>query len=171
MVWNAVSMRCRAREPDRSDCTVPAQWRGASRIRRNSRSARGVSRTAVQGNHKVAKQAENTKIVLTNLDEKLTGKGSVSEEHADGLSTTDKVHKPVGAKCRAKHLERRGCRSIHSAEVGIPHSAEATWQEELDREPGRPFTEGTNKAIAEFTIVGTPTCKKETTVISTREGK
>ena len=89
MVWNAVSMRSRAREPDQSDCTVPAQWRGASRIRRNSRlrTSRGVSRTAVQGNHKVAKQAENTKIVLTNtelrhvmtnLDEKLIDKGSVS---------------------------------------------------------------------------------------------
>ena len=40
MVWNAVSMRCRTREPDWSDCAVcavPAQWRGVPRIRRNSR--------------------------------------------------------------------------------------------------------------------------------------
>ena len=36
----------RAREPDRPDCTVPAQWRGAPRIPRNSRSriSRSVTR-------------------------------------------------------------------------------------------------------------------------------
>ena len=51
MVWNAVSMRGRAREPDWTDCTVPAQWRGASRIRRNSRSrtSRSVTKCRSEG--------------------------------------------------------------------------------------------------------------------------
>ena len=39
-------------------------WRVHCALANNQ--ARGVSRTAVQGNHKVAKQVENTKFMLTN---------------------------------------------------------------------------------------------------------
>ena len=67
MVWNAVSMRGRTREPDWSDCAVLAQWRGAPRIRRNSRSRTSRSVTRCRSEGGVGK-CKNTKQMLAEAE-------------------------------------------------------------------------------------------------------
>ena len=70
---------------------------------------------------------------------------------------------------RDARVRKRERHQKHSAEVGIPHSAEAGRQGGFHGRQGG-FHEGPNEAIAEFTTVGR-SHMQETRVTSTREGK
>ena len=75
------------------------------------------------------------------------------------------------AKCRAKHLERRGCRQRQKDGTENRIQQKPRGREAEKQQRGREaFTEGPIKAIAEFTTVGR-SHMQETRVTSTREGK